>query len=210
MTVILRRARCEDAPQFLEVKAQLHLSRHDGRQGGFLLGTTQERYEAFIERDCVWVVEDGLRSQVVGFAIVLSDQTFRSSEVWQKKDRAELGAGIVPRLEPEKLAYYEQLACLPDYRSYSKYLAFRALTESLREHQHVLATVVSSPVYNRAALPFMEVVGFRKIGCIAEVYPEYGVIHSDIHHLSLEVFSEARCLPLVQSFMQKANRYNFL
>jgi hypothetical protein len=210
MTVILRRAKEQDAVAFLEIKAQLHLSRQNSRQGGFLLGTTQGRYEAFIQEDMVWVLEDVSTAKVVGFAIVLKDQTLRGSELWQKKEQAELGPQLVARLEVQKLAYYEQLACLPNYRSYAKYLAFYALAESLQDHQHVLTTVVRLPVHNRAALPFMEVLGFKPIGCIAEVYPEYGAVHSDIYYLGGEAFKEAHNLPVIQAFMKKARRYNFL
>jgi ribosomal protein S18 acetylase RimI-like enzyme len=210
MAVTLRRATLQDAAAFLEIKAQLHLSRQSSRSGGFLLGTTQERYSYFVEHDEVWVLEDTSITKVVGFAIVLGDKTLRESELWQKKDHAELRPELVAVLEAQKLSYYEQLACLPSYRSYGKYLAFRALSESLHHHQHLLTTVVRLPVHNRAALPFIDLVGFKKIGCIAEVYPEYGGVHSDIYHLSLGAFGKARQLPVVQAFIQKARRYNFL
>jgi ribosomal protein S18 acetylase RimI-like enzyme len=202
--VQLRRAHPDDALAFVRVKTALPMpQRLQTTQGGFLLGTSLEQYRAFIERDLVWVLEDA--GHIVGFAIVLGWDSLRHSELWLKRDEVKLETATAI-VFPERPAYFEQLAVLPEARGSAWYLAYRATCEALRDHDGMLTTTVRQPVTNTAALPYLRVAGFQRVGEILETYPEVGQIVSDVHYLPKQVFLERTRNALFVKGLTRAER----
>lgn len=192
MGIKLRPAQLADAPALVEIKRHLRMPPEAGQtqQGGFLLGTTQEQYERFIVHDEVWVAEEDSTRQVVGFSIVLSHESILGSQLWHKAAQAQWADSFLRHVSQRRLAYYEQLAFLPSaaYRVYAKYLALTSVQRAFAAHTSLLTTIIRQPIHNRAALPFLHVAGFERVGCIDEIYPEYGPVSSDIYHLDRAVF----------------------
>jgi hypothetical protein len=192
---LLRRATLADLDALLHIKATLMLPAEPGSDvtsGGFLLGTTRERYAHYIETANVLVLESrrgpSARS-LLGFAVTLPDAELRRSDLWERRHglhftdpalRALLGA-----LDQIQVGYFEQLAMLPDApKRYAPALAFAALRELLRSgHDHVLATVVHKPVRNLAPRYFLDMIGAHSVGTITELYPEVGTVTSEVYYL---------------------------
>ncbi len=189
MSTRLRRATVADVPAFLEIKAALPLE--SSEDGGFLLGTSAERYAMMVSAGSGWVVErDG---RPLGFAITLPDPVLRASELWRRRHEIEWRGGFeLAAAEAESIAYFEQLAVRPEpeARRHAAALALRATLEQFRElgAQRMFTTTVVEPVVNRAALPFLSRVGAQEIGRIEEAYPEVGRILSAVHEVQREVF----------------------
>lgn len=185
----IRRAARADVPALLEIKAALELSLNAENEGGFLLGTSAETYLEHIAKGEVWVLESS--KGVVGFAVIWQNETLKASELFEKRHEATFlsDPGALLHLP---IAYFDQLAVLPDprHRAHGKNLALFALLVGLRSHPLILATTVSAPISNRAALPFLHAAGFETIGSIDEVYPGVGPISSTLHLLNKEVFLE--------------------
>jgi ribosomal protein S18 acetylase RimI-like enzyme len=168
------------------VRVKTALPMGEGSEGGFLLGADENGYAAFIINDIVYVLEDD-RGSLAGFSIVLRDATVRAGDLWKKKDQATMGGLPGNVFDEYQVSYFEQLAVLPGvrFRTYAKNLALLALAEAFKDHQLMFATVVEAPVRNTASLPFLLGAGFRKVGEIDEVYPEYGPIRSAIYLLTI-------------------------
>lgn len=187
--------------------------------GGFLLGASEEQYRGFIEQDQVLVLEGGSseessrqdsgsglenclerslgskENEIIGFSIVLKDATVRQSEIWQKRNAAQLEGLDWSMIEHARLCYFEQLAVLPgpQARWHGQFLALESIVKAMQSHDICFATVVTHPIRNEAAVPYLKRAGFQLIGSIDEVYPQVGAIHSDIYLLTQEGF---------QAFMQ--------
>lgn len=134
------------------------------------------------------VAEDA--AGIVGFAVVLAQETLEQSEIWKKREAVRFTAP--PLSFRARLAYFEQLAFLPsrEGRTYVKYVSFLNAKWALEQHDGLLATVVRKPFHNRAVLPFLTVTGFKHIGEIDEAYPEVGQIVSDVFYLKRADFLE--------------------
>ena len=184
----LRRAVLADAPALMRVKAALPMPTEAGvSHGGFLLGTSRAAYERFIRRDLVWLLEQP-KIGILGFAVVLGWDTLRQSAIWQKRDAVKRPEGGPAVTLPERTAYFEQLAVLPEARVYGWYLAYRATLEAFQTHDGLLTTTVREPVTNRAVKPYLSAAGFLCVGEITEYYPLIGEISSDVHFLPKAVF----------------------
>jgi hypothetical protein len=194
MNIIIRKAQTRDAEAFLKIKEELKMPLvQETAQGGFLLGTTFEQYRFFIENAFVRVLEDLEKKQIVGFSIILPDEVLRASELWQKKEMIKWNEFDASEFESKKIAYYEQLAILPDaaYRRYSFLLAFSNAKDVIEAgHECMITTIVNYPVRNRAALPFLEAIGCIHIGEVEEKYPDVGRVHSDIYFVDKSRFVE--------------------
>ena len=194
MRVAIRRATLADVPEMVAVKSALRLQ--DSTDGGFLLGTDASGYSALVAAAEAWVLVDGDR--VVGFAIALPDAIVRQSELWTRREHIAWGDPGAPSaargfdpstVERGVIGYFDQLAVLPAWRHHprSVALASRAFLALLDAGcTDVFATTVSEPVENRAAWALLARIGFRKVGRIDEVYPEFGPLVSDLHHVSAD------------------------
>ncbi len=188
-SIIIRRALWEDVEGVLAVKQRLAMPRDVSATstGGFLLGSSRQWYDAFVEQAFFHVLED--RDQgIVGFAIALGDGLMRSGDIWTRRTEVKWTEDIADA-ESGRVSYYEQLAILPDrrYRLYGPSLAlapYRDLVST--EHTHVFATVVRKPVHNRAAVPLLEGIGARRVGAIEEEYPEVGELASDVYMVRID------------------------
>jgi hypothetical protein len=171
----------------VEVKEQLRVAPGDAApSGGFLLGSSAERYAGFVARANTYVLEDSEREGLAGFAITLPDGVLRATDVWARRREIDWEDDDWERLEAERVGYFEQVAVLPGcrYRMAAGALALRALADLLADaHVHVFATVVRTPFTNRASLRLLEAVGAHRVGQIGEVYDGVGRVVSDVYHL---------------------------
>ena len=192
---LLRRATLADLDGILHVKAELMLKPQAGAEatsGGFLLGTSRERYAHFIRTANVLVMESRDASPatpLLGFAVTLPDAELRQSDLWERRhalvfDDPDLAA-LAGALEQIQVGYFEQLAVLPSApKFYAPALALAALRELIRDgHEHVLMTVVNKPVRNLAPRYFLDMIGARTVGTITEDYPEVRAVTSDVYYL---------------------------
>jgi hypothetical protein len=180
----LRRARPDDVPGLLAVKAALPLA--EGARGGFLLGATAEGYAALIAGAHVLVLDDG--GAVKGLAAALPDPVLRASELWERRERIRFDGLDPAALETARLGYFDQLAVLPEpgLARFAPVLGFAALTALLDDGcDHVFATTLLEPARNETALRLLEAVGARPAGEVAEDYPGVGRTVSVVHHLDL-------------------------
>lgn len=184
----IRKAELQDAESFILIKQKLKLNaaHQNSGQGGFLLGTDLQTYQYFISKADCFVAE--INSEIIGFAIALPDDLIRKSELWLKRNQVVWKFSL-ETIERSKLAYIEQLACLPQHHfsafslaSHLIYFLFNCGVEN------IITTTVVKPVLNKAALPFIFAVGGIHVGEINEYYPEYGAITSDIYCISREAF----------------------
>jgi hypothetical protein len=111
-----------------------------------------------------------------------------------------------------RFSFFEQLGMLPDaqYRVYAKYLAFIAAWRAIEAHEALFTTVLRYPVFNAAALSFIEVVGFKLVGQIDETYPEYGRIKSDVFCLERQDFLTRIQHGRLAAFVALARRQGYL
>ena len=192
--MIIRKAEVRDAEAFLKIKEELKMPLvQETAQGGFLLGTTLKQYQFYIENAFVRVLEDSDKARIVGFSIILPDQVLRASELWEKREYIRWNEFDSSEFEGKKIAYYEQLAILPDaaYRRYSFLLAFSNAKDVIETgHECMITTIVNYPVRNRAALPFLEAIGCVHVGEVEEKYPDVGRVHSDIYFVDKKRFVE--------------------
>lgn len=192
MSLKLRRAELIDAEQFINVKKSLPMPSdlNETVRGGFLLGTNIETYRFFIENAYVNVLEND--GQIVGFAIILPDKLLRNSEIWQRKEEIRWEKFDAEQFEDKPICYFEQLAVLPDskYRFWGTSLAYLTLSQAFANHEAMFTTVVKEPVFNQAAIPFIENVGGKCVGEVNEVYPEVGKLVSKVYFIEREIFKE--------------------
>lgn len=196
MEPLIRRATRADVDALIAVKRALMIppGAEALSHGGFLLGSSREQYESFIDSANVLVLEaPGPDSRLLGFAVTLPDPLLRKSELWTRAAAIEWGrdgptAGLPDLAEilSSRIGYFEQLAFLrfPGLRIYAPAFALAAALDLAETgHEHIFLTVVSAPIANLAPLPFLRILGAERIGRIAEEYPEVGRITSDLYHL---------------------------
>ena len=182
----------EDVPAMLAIKRALAMPAHAGRgelaRGGFLLGSDPATYAALTAAGQVAVLEAS--GQLIGFATTLDDATFRASEVWQRRAHIAWAPDFDPEaLEPDRVAYFDQLAIRPtDQGEYlgatlALWTLRRLLAPNGGDHDHVFTTTLLTPRHNAAALPLMQRVGARQVGALEESYPDVGAVTSAIHHI---------------------------
>lgn len=223
--VRIRPALLSDAAGIFRVKEQIRLpAAVDGEpHGGFLLGTSPEQYEYFIEHDDVLVAEVVTPQQIVGFTIVLKHESVLHSALWLRAHEVRWDDNFFARflagkafdrdaLQSARIAYYEQLGFVDDaaLRVYAKYLAFAGVHRAFETHDHIFVTTVKYPVMNRASLSFLRVVGFEWVGTHDEVYLEYGRIVSDVYHLDRAVFYEKIRAGRLQKFIAQVRERGYL
>ncbi|KIG13294.1 hypothetical protein DB30_00342 [Enhygromyxa salina] len=183
----IRRALPMPSPSELsEASPTLADERPQTRRGGFLLGCDAAHYAQLLTLARVWLLE--LDGEAGGFSVTLDDPVLRASPIWARRDAIAWTDEVDPaQLPARRVAYFDQLAVLPRMRSryWGAALGLRALAEQIVEHGHdlVLTTTVIAPVHNRAALPYLDQIGARRVGQIDEHYPEVGQIVSAIHML---------------------------
>jgi hypothetical protein len=184
----LRRASADDIAAMMAIKDGLRMPADGGvaRGGGFLLGSSRDGYALFVEHAVTVVLEDRAAGTIVGFAIALPDPIVRGSDLWTRREAIAWEAFDPRAVENEPVAYFEQLAIVPDrrYGIYAPALAFAALKPLLDAGaRHLFATVVKEPVHNVAALPLLLGMGGRKIGEIEETYEGAGRIRSEVYYI---------------------------
>lgn len=188
MTTIIRKAVPEDALTMVSIKNQLPLNFADGSvsTGGFLLGTDAITYQKYIEEAYCLVAES--EGCVVGFGIVFPDSLLRESEIWEKRYEVDWLIHL-PDYESKLLCYFEQLAFLKGHRKAVLLLAYNLVKWLFDSgYSALFTTTVNKPILNLAAIPFIEVVGGKKVGNIDEVYPVVGQINSDIYLVEAALF----------------------
>lgn len=189
----IRRATRADVDALVAVKRALMIppGAEALSHGGFLLGSSREQYESFIENANVLLLE--AEDRPLGFAVTLPDPLLRESELWARAAAIEWAPDGLTSDMPDlaeimasRIGYFEQLAFLrfPGVRIYAPAFALAAALDLAETgHQHIFLTVVSAPIANLAPLPFLRILGAARIGRIAEEYPEVGRITSDLYHL---------------------------
>ncbi len=193
-TAQLRRAKPDDLDAILHIKAQLMLKPEgaaEATRGGFLLGTSRERYAHFIREGYVLVLasRDCQTPALLGFAVTLPDAELRRSDLWERRHALVFAdptlAALAAALEQIQVGYFEQLAVLPSTpKLYAPALALAALRTLVRSgHDHVLTTVVQKPIRNLAPRYFLDMIGARAVGTITEDYPEVRTVTSDVYYL---------------------------
>ena len=117
MHVVIRPAVMEDALAVFEIKEHLRLKLEelDSKQnGGFLLGTSLEEYQNFIQNDLVLVAECDQPEKVVGFAIVIRHETLAQSTLMQRSAQVNWETSFRLRFHARRIAFFEQLGVLPE------------------------------------------------------------------------------------------------
>ena len=204
----LRRARPEDVPGLLAVKAALPLDQ--GARGGFLLGASAEGYSALIAQAHVLVFDGG--GELKGLAAALPDPVLRASELWARRERIRFDDLDPGALEAARLGYFDQLAVLPEASlvRLAPVLGFAALTALLDDGcEHVFATTLREPVCNSAALSLLQAVGAQPVGQVEETYDGVGRTVSVVHHLDLTrraARERLRTAPLALRLIAAADR----
>lgn len=195
----LRRATLADIDAICAVKRSLMIAPGTPalHGGGFLLGSSPDRYAFYIEQAHVSLLEaDG---RLLGFAITLPDPLLRQSELWSRAERIDWQSDPSDRpgldlaaILSSRIGYFEQLALLriDNLRIYAPAFALAAALELADSgHRHIFLTVVSAPWPNLAPLPFLRILGAQRVGRIAEEYPEVGAITSDIYQLDTQTWT---------------------
>ncbi len=196
----IRKANIQDAKNFIEIKNRLKFEyvNEKSTKGGFLLGTNEETYKKYIQNEIVLVAE--LNEKIVGFGIILKNESVKKSDIWQKRSSANWKVDI-NKFKNISCCYFEQLAFLPGHSRMVFSLCFEILQLAFKEHESLFTTTVYYPIINLAAVPFILRSGGEKIGKIDEEYPVIGKIVSDIYLINKQSFD----LNIVES-----HRYNFL
>jgi hypothetical protein len=214
MRIHIRPAVLADAEAMFTVKQQIKLPPEldQTQSGGFLLGTSLEEYRCFIQNDIVLVAEHECDLQVIGFAIVMRHETLSTSLLMQRAEQVQWESAFRSRFNVSRLSFFEQLGMLPDpaCRIYAKYLACAVVKKSLETHDALFTTVLRYPVYNTAALPFINVAGFEFVGHIDETYPEYGHIKSDVFCVERDGFERRTREGRFALFVEQARRRGYL
>jgi ribosomal protein S18 acetylase RimI-like enzyme len=193
----LRRATLDDLGALLTIKRALPMpsgpETTETRKGGFLLGSDEAHYAQLLRVARVWLLV--LDDEVGGFSVTLDDAVLRASPLWARRDAIEWSADFGQTTSPERrVAYFDQLAVLPHLRSryWGAALGLRALAEQIEEvgHELVLTTTVIAPINNRAAVPYLERIGARRVGQVDEHYPEVGQVVSAIYMVEAPRYHE--------------------
>lgn len=187
---MIRRSVLNDAHHFISIKNKLPmpLDSNTTTQGGFLLGTDFDTYKYYIKEGICY---SALSLQaVVGFGIVLPNEVVRKSNLWSRRRAAGWNINI-NELEQNNIAYFEQLAFLNGHRKLVLRLAYKMAKVAFEGGaEFILTTTVKEPIKNMASLPFIHVVGGKKIGSIKENYLVVGELVSDIYLISKTAFHQ--------------------
>jgi hypothetical protein len=170
-----------------------------GAPGGFLLGSDRDQYREHVSHGRV-MVSQGRDGGIDAFSVVLDDDAFRASVLWEQRHHAEVPAELVGRFERARLAYFDQLVARPGRAWASTRLAFHHVVDAMRRHDALLATTVVEPVVNGAALPFLREVGFEVVGHVSETYPRIGRLRSAVHLLTRDAFERRMARPDARRF----------
>jgi hypothetical protein len=205
----LRWAAEEDVEGLLtlrEARAWAGVAGAGGRSaGGFLLGCTREQYREHVAAGAV-LLGVGPGRDVAGFSVVWDDARFRASALFERRQRAEVPPALVARLLASRVAYFDQLVTLPGRPWLAARLAYAHLCAAMRAHDAVLATTVTAPVVNEAALPFLAAMGFAVVGSLSERYAQVGDVRSAVYLLEAATLHERRRAPVVRRFERIADR----
>ena len=170
-----------------------------GAPGGFLLGSVRNQYREHVSHGRV-MVSQGRDGGIDAFSVVLDDDAFRASKLWEQRRHADVPAELVARFERARLAYFDQLVARPGRTWASARLAFTHMADAMRRHDALLATTVVEPVANGAALPFLREVGFEVVGHVEEAYPRIGRLRSAVHLLTRDAFECRMARPDARRF----------
>lgn len=172
----VRRATVDDVGALLTIKGERRFA--VTARGGFLLGSTASEYLERVRSGHVWVLDVNERS--VGFALTLDAQAFSLTPLWELRHRVKW-TDEAPSLTSESVAYFDQLAVRRGTSGRgAAVLAFVALWHLFTTSRYVVTTTVVAPVRNRAAVPFIELVGGVCVGELDEVYEGFGPLTSGI------------------------------
>ncbi|MFK7947272.1 MAG: hypothetical protein AB8G11_06775 [Saprospiraceae bacterium] len=199
----IRKAIPNDVKDFIKVKNQLPFKYSDGRtsSGGFLLGTDEATYLKYITNDYCLVAEN--ESGIVGFGIMLKDESVKKSDVWTRREQAIWTINIKD-YEQEKICYFEQLAFLKGHSRTVMSLAYNLTWWAFEDgHTHFFTTTVKYPITNLAAVPYILKASGKKVGNIDEAYPIIGQINSDIYMIKAANFYETAKASKLLPFLQK-------
>lgn len=196
----IRKAREEDAEYFIEIKNRLSFRNVNGSttKGGFLLGTNIEKYKEYIVNEIALVAE--VNERVVGFGIILNNDSVKKSEIWQKRNAVQWTINIEEYIETP-ICYFEQLAFIPGHSRLVIQLCFQIAQIAFEKHTTLFTTTVHAPILNLAAVPYILRTGGTKIGVIQEHYPITGALISDVYMISKTDF---------ETNILQSNRYDFL
>jgi hypothetical protein len=173
-----------------------------GAPGGFLLGSDRETYRDHVAHGRV-MVTPAVGGGLDAFSVVLDDDAFRASDLWERRRHADVPAALVARFEDARLAYFDQLVARPGRAWASTRLAFHHVVDAMRRHDAMLATTVVAPVVNGAALPFLREIGFEVVGHVDENYPRIGRLRSALHLLTREAFEQRVARPDARRFASR-------
>lgn len=188
----IRAGSTQDLPAILQLRGELAMPRHlvagqDTRGGGFLLGSSPDQYQRWLETGWVRVLE--IDGQLEAFCNYFPYQAFRRSELWSRKSEVQWGEPAwEQRLNSAPVAYIDQLAARrrPQSRVWSTRLALAVLDDLFGTpplpwtHPYVLTTTVIEPLCNKAAWKFLERAQAKQVAQLPEYYPEVGEIRSAI------------------------------
>jgi hypothetical protein len=208
MNVNIRQAAAEDASSIFKLASQLKLQPHMDKvqeQSGFLVDVSLNQYRYFIAHDDVLVMEIGEPVKIEGFSIVLGPKTVDAIGMRKKAKHIRWEESFVLKYSQKTSAYYEQIALNPRYAKsiYTSYLAFMSLWRTFQRWVSLFAAVVSRPVPNKAPLPFLDIVGWQKVGSIDEIHSGYGQISYDIYYLDRSVFESKLQEPNFSAFLKR-------
>lgn len=187
MKIKIRIAVAGDADGLVMIKDQLPLTYSDGRvtTGGFLLGTDRDTYLQYINHDYCLVAEK--EHSIIGFGIILKDQSLKKSDIWQRRREAKWTIDI-DAFEQQKICYFEQLAFLKGYSREVLKLSYNLVCRAFADgHAHLFTTTVKEPILNLAAVPYILKASGKKVGNINEQYPLIGQINSDIYKVDADL-----------------------
>lgn len=199
----IRKATPNDVKDFINIKNQLPFKYTDERtsSGGFLLGTDKETYLKYITNDYCLVAEN--QDGIVGFGIMLKDESVKKSDVWTRRHQATWRIDIT-KYETKQLCYFEQLAFLKGHSRTVISLAYNLTSWAFEEgHSHLFTTTVKYPIMNLAAVPYILKASGKKVGNIDEVYPIIGQINSDIYQIEVVKFYAAIKSSKLRPFLDK-------
>ena len=191
----IRDAVPEDAASLVEIATAVglrDLADAGQQERGFLIDISLEQYQYFIANDHALVMEDDDSGRLAGFSVILGPRTMEATGIRGKAERIEGSSVRVGELDPDACAYWEQLAFRPRYAKgiFPVYLAFVSLRRAFLRYDHLFGAVVSRPLRNMAPLRFLEITGWRSVGCIDEDYPALGRVRYDVYYLSRSRFEE--------------------
>lgn len=198
---VVRRAETADLDGLVALR-ETRAWRNDalpGSPGGFLLGSDRDQYREHVSHSRV-MVSQSRDGEIDAFSVVLDDDAFRASELWEQRRHADVPAELLARFASARLAYFDQLVARPGRAWASARLAFHHMVDAMRRHDALLATTVVEPVVNSAALPFLREVGFEVVGHVEETYPRIGRLRSAVHLLTRDAFERRLARPDARRF----------